>query len=294
MVTKEVDSASIFLLADTHDTLFFFSSKGKVFPLKCHRIPQDTSRTAKGMPLINLLSLSPKEWITTVIKADLTPGNFLFLATRKGKVKRTRIEGFRSMKSGGLISISLGSGDELVAAGLVKEEEEVILISEKGQSIRFAVDNVVATSRTSQGVRGMRLGSEDRIVSMVVIHPDAYLLTVTSKGYGKFSPMSAYPAQRRGGKGIQTHKLGDKEGKVVAAKLTSPSEELMLISNQGVIIHIPMESVRIQRRSTRGIRLMRLEPGNEVISIACLGEGREYKPSQREGVSKSKKKTTNP
>ncbi len=291
MVTKEVDSASIFLLADTHDTLFFFSSKGKLFSIKCHRIPQDTSRTAKGIPLINLLSLSPNEKITTAIKADLTPGNFLLLATRKGKVKRTKIEAYRSIKSSGLVSISLGSGDELVAAGLVKEDDEVIVISEKGQSIRFSMEYVTATSRTSQGVRGMRLNPDDSVVSMVVLRPDAYLLTVTSQAFGKFSPISAYTAQRRGGKGILTHKVGVKEGKVVAAKLTSPSEELMLISNQGIIIHIPMEKVRIQRRTTRGIRLMRLDPGSEVISIACLGVEREGMTSQREQVSKSKDNT---
>ena len=154
MVTKEVDSARLFLLADTHDTLLFFSSKGKVFPLKCHRIPQDTSRTAKGVPLINLLSLSPNEQITTAVKADFTPGNFLFLATRKGKVKRTKIEKFSSIKSSGLICISLENEDELVAAGLAMEGEEVILISEKGQSIRFVTDSLRAYLSNQSGGAG--------------------------------------------------------------------------------------------------------------------------------------------
>ncbi|MFC2018229.1 DNA gyrase subunit A [Chloroflexota bacterium] len=277
MLTKEVDSARFFLLADTHDTLLFFSSKGKVFPLKCHRIPQDTSRTAKGVPVINLLSLSPDEYITTAIKADFTPGNYLFLATRKGKVKRTHIDKFTSLKGRGLICISLENGDELIAAGVAMNGEEVILISEKGQSIRFGIDSIRTSSRTSRGVRGMRLSPENSIVSLVVIHPDDYLLTVTSRGYGKFSPTSAYPAQHRGGKGILTHKVGEKEGKVVAAKLTSPAEELMLISNQGIIIRIPMASVRIQKRTTRGVSLMRLKPPNEVIAIACLGEDQPQK-----------------
>ncbi|MFC1925906.1 DNA gyrase subunit A [Chloroflexota bacterium] len=277
MVTKEVDSARLFLLADTHDTLFFFTSRGKVLPLKCHRIPQDTSRTAKGIPVINLLSLSPDEYITTAVKADFTPGNFLFLATRKGKVKRIKIERFSTMKSNGLLCISLESGDELIAAGLAMDGENVILVSEKGQSIRFATDALKAASRTSRGVRGIRLDPGNRLVSIVVIHPDDYLLTVTTRGYGKFSPTSAYPAQHRGGKGILTHKVGDKEGKVVAAKLTSPSEELMLISNHGIIIRIPMSNVRVQKRTTRGVCLMRINAPNEVIAIACLGEDKPQK-----------------
>ncbi|HJX69912.1 MAG TPA: DNA gyrase C-terminal beta-propeller domain-containing protein, partial [Dehalococcoidia bacterium] len=188
----------------------------------------------------------------------------------------------------GLVSISLESGDELVAAGLAKEQEEIILLSEKGQSIRFATDKLRAASRTSRGVRGIRLSPGDGVVGMVVIYPNACLLTVTSKGFGKLSPISAYSVQRRGGKGIQTHKVGDKVGKVVAAKLTSPSEELMIISKEGVIIRLPLEKVRIQRRNTQGVSLMRLEPDNEVVSIACLRVKGEDKPSQREKVSKSK------
>ncbi len=277
MPTKVEDIPRIFLLADTHDTLLFFTSRGKVFPLKCHRIPQDTSRTGKGIPVINLLSLTSDEYVTTAIKADFTPGNYLFLATRKGKVKRTSIDKFISMKSNGLLCISMEDGDELIAAGVAMDGDEVILISEKGQSIRFTSDSIRASSRTSQGVRGMRLSQDDNIVSLVVIHPDDYLLTVTSRGYGKFSPTNAYPVQHRGGKGLLTHKIGVKEGKVVAAKLTSPSEELMLISNQGIIIRIPMANVRIQKRTTRGVSLMKLDPTNEVISIACLSEDKPEK-----------------
>ncbi len=272
MVTKEVDSARLLLVADTHDTLLFFSSRGKVFSLKCHRISHldSSGRTAKGTPLTNLLFLDPREQITTAVAANLAPGNFLLLATAKGKIKRIPAEKFASLKSRGLIAISLKSGDELVAAALAKEGEEVILVSEKGRAIRFAVDSFRATSRASQGVVGMRLSPDDKVVSMEVIRHDACLLTVTTSGFGKVSPISVYPVHHRGGKGIQTHQVSEKTGRVVAAKLTYPSEELILISAQGIIIRLPMKSVPIRSRNTRGISLTKLDSGNKVVSIVCL------------------------
>ena len=285
MVTKEAEEASIFLIADTHDTLLFFTSKGRVLSIKCYRIPQDTSRTAKGTPLVNLLSLNPEEQISTAVTADFEPGNFLLLATRKGKIKRTPIERFSSLKARGLIAITLGSGDELVAARLAKEEDEVMLVTEKGKAIRFAVSDFRALSRTSQGVRGIRLSPGDRVISMEVVCPATHILTVTSNGFGKLTPIEGYPTQHHGGKGVLTHRVSQKVGRVVAAKQTSPSGELMLISDKGVIIRVTKESISIQGRSTRGVRLMNLDPGHEVISIACpLEETAGKAPRQIRGL----------
>jgi len=282
MVTKDVDSASLWLVADTHDTLLFFSSRGRVIPLKCHRIPQDISRTAKGTPIVNLLSVDQKEQITTAVIAKPEPGNFLMLATARGKIKRTPIEAFASLKGRGLIAISLIGEDELVAAGLAREEGEVILVTEKGKSIRFAVNDFRAISRTSQGVRGIRLGPGDKVVSMEVVQPASYLLTVTSKGFGKLSRIDAYPTHHRGGKGLLAHRVGARVGKVVAAKLTSHSGELMLMSERGVIIRVPKESIPIQGRSTGGVSLMKVDPGYEVISIACPLEGNALDKAPRQ------------
>ncbi len=285
MVTKEAEEASIFLIADTHDTLLFFTSKGRVLSIKCYRIPQDTSRTAKGTPLVNLLSLNPEEQISTAVTANFEPGNFLLLATRKGKIKRTPIERFSSLKARGLIAITLGSGDELVAARLAKEEDEVMLVTEKGKAIRFAVSDFRALSRTSQGVRGIRLSPGDRVISMEVVCPATHILTVTSNGFGKLTPIEGYPTQHHGGKGVLTHRVSQKVGRVVAAKQTSPSGELMLISDKGVIIRVTKESISIQGRSTRGVRLMNLDPGHEVISIACpLEEAAGKAPRQIRGL----------
>jgi DNA gyrase subunit A len=268
MVTKEAESASILLIADTHDTLLFFTTKGRVLPLKCYRIPQGTVRTSKGTPLVNLLSLGPDEQISEAVTANFEPGNFLLLATVRGKIKRTPIERFSNLKGRGLIAIFLVSGDELIGARLAKEEDQVILVTENGKSMRFAVNNLRAISRTSQGVRGMRLSPGDKVVSMEVVQPATYMLTVTSKGYGKLTPIEAFPKHHRGGKGVIAHRISDKVGKVVAARMTSPSGELLLISARGLIIRVPKESIPIHSRNTRGVSLMKVDAGHEVISVA--------------------------
>ena len=286
MVTKETESVSIFLTADTHDTLLFFTSKGRVLPLKCYRIPQDTARTAKGTPLVNLLPLGPDEQISTAVTAKFEPGNFLLLATAKGKVKRTPAETFSNLKSRGLIAISLTKDDELVAARLAKEEDQIILVTENGKAIRFPVSNLRPISRTSQGVRGIRLGPGDKVVSMEVVCPATYMLTVTSKGYGKLTSIDAYPAHQRGGKGVIAHRVSDKVGKVVTARMTTPTGELLLISEKGVIIRVSKESIPIHGRSTRGVSLMRVDPGHEVTSIDFPVEDKlsEETPRQTRGL----------
>lgn len=280
MTIKEADSASVFLLADTHDTLLFFTSKGRVFALKCYRIPQDTSRTAKGTPLVNLLPIDPEVRIATAVKADFAPGNHLILATAKGKVKRTPIEKFAYLRSRGLIAIAVRSGDEVVSSRMAGDSDELLIITEQGKSIRFPVSDFRATSRGTQGVRGIRLNPGDRVVAMEVIYPDAYVLTVTSSGFGKFSSVGAYPVHRRGGKGVLAHRVGDKVGKVVAATLTARTGELMLMSGRGVIIRVPKESIPVHGRSTKGVSLMRTDEGGRVLSIACLEVDKPGGPSK--------------
>jgi len=270
MTMKEAESPAVFLSADTHDVLLFFTNRGRVFSLKCYRIPQDTSRTAKGTPLVNLLPITTEEQVLIAVKADFTPGNFLVLATLKGRIKRTPIEKFASVRSRGIIAMSLPSGDELVAGRLANDNDDIIMVSEQGKSIRFAVIDARAMSRATRGVRGIRLSSGDKVVSMEVVDPDAYVLTVTSHGYGKMSPMDSFPVQHRGGKGVLTHRVNPKVGVVVAARLTTPDGELMLISDKGTIIRVPKESISRLGRSTQGVRVMSVDAGNNVVSIDCL------------------------
>lgn len=270
MTIKEAETASLFLLADTLDTLLFFTNKGRVFALKCYKIPQDMSRTAKGTPLVNLLPLGSGEQIATAVKASFEAGNFLVLATAKGKIKRTAIEKFAKIRSRGIVAISLRSGDEVVSARLAGEDDHIIMVTKLGKSIRFPVSGVRPLSRNSQGVRGIRLAPNDRVVSMDIVYPGAYVLTVTSNGFGKLSRIESFPSHNRGGKGLLAHRIGEKAGKVVAAKLTSNTGELMLISEKGVIIRVPKESIPVLGRSTKGVSLMKVDARNEVVSIACL------------------------
>jgi DNA gyrase subunit A len=166
--------------------------------------------------------------------------------------------------------MSLPKGDELVAGRLANDNDDIIMVSEQGKSIRFAVIDARAMSRATQGVRGIRLSPGDKVVSMEVVDPDAYVLTVTSHGYGKMSPMDSFPVQHRGGKGVLTHRVNPKVGVVVAARLTTPDGELMLISDKGTIIRVPKESISRLGRSTQGVRVMSVDAGNNVVSIDCL------------------------
>jgi DNA gyrase subunit A len=281
MTMKEAEFAAVFLSADTHDTLLFFTTRGRVFSLKCYKIPQDTSRTAKGTPIVNLLPITTEEQVVIAVKADFTPGNFLVLATSKGRIKRTPIEKFAAVRSRGLIAMTLPKGDELVAGRLANDNDDIIMVTEQGKSIRFAVVDARAMSRATQGVRGIRLSPGDKVVSMDIVDPDAYVLTVTSHGYGKMSPISAFPVQYRGGKGVLAHRVSPKVGIVVAARLTTPEGEVMLISERGVIIRVDKESISHLGRSTQGVSLMKVEPGNKVVSIDFLEkDNKESEPSK--------------
>ncbi len=281
MTMKEAESPAVFLSTNTHDTLLFFTNRGRVFSLKCYKIPQDMSRTAKGTPLVNLLPITTEEQVLIAVKADFTPGNFLVLATLKGRIKRTPVEKFAAVRNRGLIAMALPAGDELVAGRLANDNDDIIMVSEQGKSIRFAVIDARAMSRATQGVRGIRLSPGDKVVSMDIVDPDAYVLTVTSHGYGKMSPMGSFPVQHRGGKGVLAHRVNPKVGVVVAARLTTPEGELMLISERGTIIRVPKESISRLGRSTQGVSLMKVNAGTSVVSIDCLEtDSKDSEPSK--------------
>jgi len=186
------------------------------------------------------------------------------------------VENFASVRSSGLIAIDLEPGDELVAACLATDQDDVLLVTEQGQAIRFAASELRAVSRTSGGVRGIRLSSGDQVVSMDIVHPNAYVLTVTAGGFGKLTPVAAYPRQHRAGGGVRTFKLTEKTGRVVAAAVVSLSQQAMIISADGIVIQTPIKEkdprlgITILGRSTQGVRLMKLDPGDRVVAIACF------------------------
>jgi len=272
MAMRESDFVSHLVVADTHDNLFFFTKRGKVYCLKCYQIPEGTSRTTKGTALVNVLPIDLKDEVTDLsVLTDFPSNMFLVMATRRGQIKKTRLDEFSSIRRNGLIACRLSNQDELVAASVVADSDEVILVTQKGQAVRFRVGNLRTASRASGGVRGIRV-SNDQIISMSTIFPDAYLLTVTENGFGKSTPVRNYPVHKRGGKGIQAHKLNEKTGKIAACKQVFPNGHLLMVSTGGNIVCIPMEQVPIHRRSSQGARLMSLAEGDSILSIATLAQ----------------------
>jgi len=277
MVTREADAVRFLTMADTHDSLLFFTNRGKVFSLKCHELPADITRTAKGMAVINLFPVAAEEKVTAMeAVTNFTPGTYLLMVTRCGKIKKTAIGNFASVRSSGLIAVDLEPGDELVATCLATDQDDVILMTQKGQSIRFAVSALRATSRTSGGVRGIRLMPGDQVVDMDIACTDAFVLVVTTGGFGKLTPVGRYPRQHRAGSGVRTFKITQKTDDVADAKVVLPSQQLMIISADGIVICTPVrekdpkQGITIQGRSTEGVRLMRLASGDRVVAITCF------------------------
>ncbi|MCX6008514.1 MAG: DNA gyrase subunit A, partial [Chloroflexi bacterium] len=269
------DMVKHLVVADTHDNLLLFTNRGKVYRLRCYDISQDLSRTTKGTALANLVPVDPREQITAlVVVKDFTPGVFMVMATSRGIVKKTSFDNFASVRSSGLIAMKLLGDEELVAAEVVTQKGEVILVTQNGQGIRFAVKGLRPASRTSGGVRGIRLGTGDRLVAMGAIFREAALLTVTEKGFGKRSRARNFPLYSRGGKGVIAHRVNEKTGKVIAAKLVPPKQHIIIISANGIVIRIPIdEEVSLQGRATQGVRLKRLEQDDSVASIAYVHQG---------------------
>jgi DNA gyrase subunit A len=269
IATRETETLRRLLVADTLDTLIFFTNRGRVYSLKCYKLPLETSRVAKGIPLVKLISISEEEQVTEILPVtNFDPGDFMIMATRKGLIKRTSLAGFSAVRSNGLIAMKLVKGDELVSVRVAHHDDDVVLVSEAAQAIRFAVASLRVASRTSGGVRGMHLAPGDRVVSMDVVTPDGYMLVLTREGYGKCSRLVNYRSQARAGSGIKT--LSSKVGKVVAARVIEAEDEVMILSSRGVIIRMKGENIPVQGRIRRGASIMKLDEGDEVTAITAL------------------------
>ncbi len=271
METREADTVRQLLVANTHDNLLFFTDRGRVFQRKCYDLPRETSRTAKGMPIINFIPMDTSERVTAVLAIpEFSEDKFLVFATRNGEVKKTSLTEFATVRSSGLIAMGLEKGDELIAVRLAGPKDQVIMVTENGQSIKFKVSELRNASRTSGGVRGIKLTPGDRLVDMSVVIPDAYLFVISANGYGKRTLLKAYPSQARGGIGVRTFKVVQKTGKVVAAPVVRGSQELMLISSRGIVIRTPVSGIPAMGRDTQGVIVMKVEPGDRVASISTI------------------------
>jgi DNA gyrase subunit A len=281
-VTREEDAVMILTVADTHDDLFFFTNKGKVFYLKCHEIPAGSTRTSKGLAIINLLSIAEGERVTALVATTgLMPGTSMIMATKLGEIKKTAVDKFTAVRSSGLIAMDLAPSDELVSVCLAKDKDDILLVTRKGQSIRFDVASLRAASRTSGGVRAMKVALGDGIISMDRVIPDGYVLVVTEKGYGKVTSVDQYPRQHRSGSGVRTFKIVDKTGDVTASRVVAESHQVMLISAEGMMTRTPVKEedpkhgITTQGRSTQGVRVMTLDEGDRLVAITAFEETKE-------------------
>ena len=276
-VTREEDALRLLTVADTHDNMLFFTNKGRVFSLKCYEIP-DVSRTGKGTAVINLFPVTEGEKVTAVVDVTNFPeDHYLVMITRLGEIKKTRAENFASVRTSGIIAIDLPQGDELVDACITTDMDDVLVVTKNGKANKFAVSELRTASRTSGGVRGVRVAPGDQVVSMDVAYPETYLLVVTASGYGKLTPVEEYPKHHRGGGGVLTFKVIEKTGEVAAARVVTQTQQLMIISAEGIVINTPVKEkdptkggISVQHRTTQGVRLMRLDPGDKVVSITCF------------------------
>ena len=275
MVTKDQDFVHLLFVASTHHTFLFFTNLGRVYWRKVYEIPQ-AGRTSVGKNIVNLLEFGEGEKLTTVLAVEsFDPGRHIIMATRAGLVKKTDIMAYSRPRAGGIIALDLASGDELIAARITDGTRNVFLVSANGKAIRFHEADVRAAGRVSRGVRGLRLESGDRIVGMEVLNHGQTLFVVTENGYGKRTAIDAYPVQRRGGKGVITIKTSQRNGLVVGIALVEDEDDMMLVTNRGMLIRIPIAGVATISRNTQGVTLMDLAPGEKVVSMARLAEGQE-------------------
>ncbi|GAB11734.1 DNA gyrase subunit A [Gordonia araii NBRC 100433] len=267
---KQDDIVAHFFVSSTHDWILFFTTKGRVYRAKAYELPE-AARTARGQHVANLLAFQPEERIAQVIQIkSYQDAPYLVLATRNGLVKKSKLEDFDSNRSGGIAAINLRGEDELVAARLCSAEDDLLLVSAHGQSIRFsATDEALRPmGRQTSGVQGMRFNEGDALLSMVVVDEDDYLLCATSGGYAKRTRMAEYPVQGRGGKGVLTIQHDKKRGELIGALRVNDDSELYAITSSGGVIRTLSKQVRRAGRQTKGVRLMNLDEGTTLLAIA--------------------------
>ena len=272
MVLKEEDFVDRLFVASTHDTFMFFTNLGRVHWRKVHDLPQ-AGRLARGKAIVNLLSLAKGERVATVFPVRSFEHGFnVFMATKNGLVKKTDLMAYSRPRAGGIIALNLVPGDELIDVRITDGTQNVFLGSCYGKSIRFHESNVRPTGRASQGVRGIRLADGDYLVGMEVLTNGKTLMTVTENGYGKRTSIDEYPVQKRGGKGVITIKTSERNGLVVAILAVTDEDDLMLLTDRGKIIRMPVKDISVIGRNTQGVRLITMEPGERVVGAARLAE----------------------
>ncbi len=266
----EEDLVTHLLHTTAHAYLLFFSNRGQVYRIKAHEIPI-SSRTSRGMALVNLLQLQSEERIQAIVDTrDYETNRFLFFATLQGRVKKTLFTAYDSSLRNGLIAIKLNDGDELVSVVPTNGEDDIFMASRQGQALRFAEADVRAMGRTAAGVRGMKFREGDELVSCDVFHPETELLVITSEGFGKRTDPELFTRKGRAGLGVRCVKVNEQKGKVVEAMFVAPDDEILLISAGGVIIRTAVADISQQGRDATGVRVMNMGSDDQVSAVARL------------------------
>ncbi|EGP9228138.1 DNA gyrase subunit A [Listeria monocytogenes] len=268
MSTHEDDFVEHLVATSTHDTLLFFTNTGKVYRSKGYEVPE-YGRTAKGIPIINLLGIENQEQVNAVINlSEFTDDSYLFFTTKHGVVKRTTLSQFAKIRQSGLRAVELRENDELISVQMTDGSKNMIIATKHGQSIYFPEENIRVMGRTAAGVRGIRLREDDEVIGMEVLEDDEKVLVVTEKGYGKQTPASQYPLRNRGGMGVKTVTITEKNGNLVAMKTVTGEEDLMLMTVSGVLIRFEIDTVSQTGRSAMGVKLIRLDEDEKVATVA--------------------------
>jgi DNA gyrase subunit A len=275
LTPKEEDAVEHLFVTSTHTTILFFTNKGKVYRLRAHEIPL-ASRTARGTAAVNLIQIDPGERVSAVraIKA-FSEDTFLFMATRKGVVKKTRLSEYDTRLKGGLIAVGLREDDELDWVAETDGQRDIVLVTQKGMSIRFSEEEVRPMGRPAAGVNGIRLRKDDVVIGMGVVREGADILVASQHGYGKRTDLEEYRTQSRGGLGIKTMNVTPKTGPVLGMRIVDEADDLLIITTSGQIIRQTMKDIRRIGRSTQGVRLIRLDEGDHVASIARVVQEEE-------------------
>ena len=270
LTMREEDDVQHIITCNTMDTLLFFTNQGRCYSLKAHEVP-DASRTAKGTPIVNLLTLQPDEVVTTPMAVkDFSGGRYLVLATRKGKIKRTPLSQFAQVRANGLIAVGIEDSDELAWVRMSSGEQDVIIVTAQGKSIRFKEDDARPMGRQAAGVTAIRLAAGDQVVGVDVIEPGRDLVFVSANGFGKRTPIEDFPRQGRGGSGVIAMRVTDKTGLLVGARMATEEDNLMMITSKGIVIRIQGEQISRIGRATQGVTLMKVAKNDRLVAMALV------------------------
>lgn len=286
MQTIDEDYIEDLLMTTTHHYIMFFTNLGRVYRLKTYEIPE-SSRTARGTAIVNLIQLLPEEKVTAIItKEQFNEGEYLFMATKKGMVKKTSLNEYANIRKTGIQGIILREDDELIEVKATDNTKDILLVSKLGQCIRFNETDVRTTGRASMGVRGMNLDDEDEVVGMQMDSQGESLLIASENGYGKRTLVSEFTRQNRGGKGVRCYKINEKTGNIVGVKAVEDNQEIMMITTEGIIIRIKVSDISLLGRNTSGVKLMNIDASSNVrvASIAKVRESEEEEDAEEESV----------